>query len=128
MPQPEGDPLDGLDLAQLDQLVVLADGSVLAGLVDRFPATVAMGEQVASALAADDLAQARSTAHQLAGRALNLGGGAGRPDRPRDRDAPRRGPARRRASPGAGASSGAGPGPDRLACLSGGPLVGPRPS
>lgn len=73
MPQPEGDPLDGLDLAQLDQLVVLADGSVLAGLVDRFPATVAMGEQVASALAADDLAQARSTAHQLAGRALNLG-------------------------------------------------------
>ncbi len=73
MPQPDDEFFDGLDLAQLDQLVVLADGSVLAGLVERFPATVAMGERVAAALAEGDVSQARSTAHQLAGRALNLG-------------------------------------------------------
>lgn len=73
MPQSDGDAFDGLDLGQLEQLVVLADGSVLAGLVERFPATVAMGEQVESALASGDVTQARATAHQLAGRALNLG-------------------------------------------------------
>ncbi|MBK7721637.1 MAG: hypothetical protein IPI32_05215 [Austwickia sp.] len=64
---------DGLDVGQLDQLVDVDGGSLLRGLVGRFPASLSMADEVETMVAAGDAAGARAVAHRLTGRLLNLG-------------------------------------------------------